>query len=203
MPSLSVAGKAILIAGASGSGKTTLAERLVGALDAAILRTDDYYRPLDHISYDARCDVNFDAPESVNGELLAGHVRELLAGRSIERPEYDFTRHTVQPLGQRVEPREWIVVEGLFALSYPALSRLGSFSIFVATEADVCLQRRLRRDVAERGRTPEEVAWRFRDHVHPMFLRHVAPLQPSADLTVSGETGDGFEAAMARLTSPL
>ncbi|CAN5471857.1 uridine kinase [soil metagenome] len=199
-----MAGTAILIAGASGSGKTTLAERIADALDAVLLRTDDYYRPLNHLSYDERFAVNFDAPESVDGGLLCRHTRALLNDQEVEKPEYDFLRHT-RGSYVRVSPRKAVVVEGLFALSYPTLNRQRTLSVFVETDAEVCLQRRIRRDVSERGRTPEEVVWRFRQHVRPMYLRYVAPCQADADLTVSGENDSGFASVMGRLgvTSPV
>lgn len=193
-----------MIAGASGSGKTTLAERVAEVLDAVLLQTDDYYRPLDHLAYEERCAVNFDAPESVDGALLCRQTHSLLSRETIQRPEYDFCRHTRKSF-LSIQPRSAVVVEGLFALSYPTLSRQATLSVFVDTDVETCLDRRIHRDVAERGRTPDEVVWRFRNHVHPMYQRYVAPLRETADIVVSGEGEEGFERviSLCRLTSPV
>ncbi|RYG15448.1 uridine kinase, partial [bacterium] len=156
---------AIAVAGMSGSGKTTLAEAVAEELGASLLRTDDYYRPLDYLTYEERCEVNFDHPDSVDGELMANHLRLLLRGETAEVPDYDFTRHTWSGRVRRVEASEYVVVEGIFALSYEEVIRLCEVRAFVDAQEETCLQRRIARDVTERGRTPGEVVSRFEGHV--------------------------------------
>lgn len=171
----------------SGSGKTTLAERIVAETGAALLRTDDYYRPFDHLGFDERSQINFDHPDSVDGELLAEHVRWLRRGVAVEAPRYDFANHTRAVGGRTVEPRPLIVIEGIFPLCYPALIVQTALTVFVATDPDLCLDRRIRRDVSERGRDADEVVYRWRHHVQPSFDRYVRPALRQADLVVKGE----------------
>lgn len=189
---------AIAVAGMSGSGKTTLAEGVAGALGAGLLRTDDYYRPLDRLTYEERCEVNFDHPDAVDGEFLAHQLRLLLAGEAVEAPEYDFTRHTRGRGARRIEATGFVVVEGIFALAYPEVAALCAVRAFVDADDSVCLQRRLARDVAERGRTPGEVISRFEGHVAPMFRRHVLPSRARANVVVCGESDPrgGVEAVL-------
>ncbi len=185
----------------SGSGKTTLAEAVALELGAGLLRTDDYYRPLDAVTFAERCEVNFDHPDSVDGARLAAHLRSLLAGEAVEVPHYDFTRHTCGRESRRVEPGAFVVVEGIFALAYPEVRDLCEVRAFVDASEDACLQRRIARDVAERGRTPGEVVSRFEGHVAPMFRRHVLPTRAQANVVVSGESipRAGVEAVLRRL----
>lgn len=180
----------------SGSGKTTLAEAVANELGAALLRTDDYYRPLDHLTYDERCEVNFDHPDSVDGVRMAQHLTALLDGQAIEVADYDFTRHTWSDRVRRIEPSEYVVVEGIFALAYEEVVRLCDVRAFVDADESTCLQRRIARDVTERGRTPGEVISRFEGHVAPMFRRHVLPARDLANVIVSGETDPAAGKAM-------
>ena len=192
---------AIAVAGMSGSGKTTLAEGVARELGAGLLRTDDYYRPLDALTYEERCEVNFDHPDSVDGALLARQLRDLLGGGAVEVPEYDFTRHTWGAGRRFVEPAEFVVVEGIFALAYPEVAALCDVRAFVDADESVCLQRRIARDVTERGRTPGEVVSRFEGHVAPMFRRHVLPTRVRANVLVYGEIDPrgGVDAVLAAL----
>ncbi len=191
----------------SGSGKTTLAEGVARALGAGLLRTDDYYRPLDDLSYEERCEFNFDHPDSVDDALLARQLRLLLAGESVDVPEYDFTRHTRGLGSRRVGATEFVVVEGIFALAYAEVANLCDVRAFVDADDSVCLQRRIERDVMERGRTPGEVVSRFEGHVAPMFRRHVLPSRAWANVVVCGEADPqgGVAAVLAALVrkSPL
>jgi uridine kinase len=177
---------AIAVAGASCSGKTTLAQRLSERLDATLVRIDDYYRPFDHMTYEERCEVNFDHPDSIDSPLLIEHVRALLAGQPVDAPRYDFTRHARFPTSERVEPRSVVIVEGLFALCYPELTDVCDVRAFVDAPEQVCLDRRVYRDVHERGRTPGEVIGRFHGHVAPMYRQHVLPRRAQATVVVSG-----------------
>lgn len=185
----------------SGSGKTTLAEGLALRLGAALLRTDDYYRPYDALTYEERCEVNFDHPDSVDGLLLTQDLRNLLAGKTIETAPYDFTRHTRGPFTRRVEATDFIVVEGIFALAFPDVTDLCEVRVFVDADESTCLQRRMVRDVTERGRTPGEVVSRFEGHVAPMFRHHILPHRRWANVFIDG-TSDP-ERGMAEVLAAL
>jgi len=191
----------IAVAGGSCSGKTTLAERLALELGATLLRVDDYYYPLDDISYERRCDINFDEPNSIDHALLVEQVRALLEGRMVDAPRYDFTRHTRFSETQPMEAPEVLVVEGLFTLCYQELVDLCSVRIFVDAPEDVCLQRRIDRDTRERGRTPGEVISRFHGHVAPMYRQHIEPTRALATIVVSGQ--DGINCSLARVLESL
>lgn len=191
-------GLVIGVAGASGSGKTTLAEALGTALNAPVIRIDDYYRPLCHISYEERCEINFDHPNTIDHELLVDNIRQLSQGVATETPLYDFTRHTRFAQGRTIEPNRFIIVEGIFTFCYPELVDLCSVKIFVEAPDDICLDRRMKRDVCERGRTQEEVLARFNDHVWPMYLEHIQPTRRHANVEVSGLKP--VEEGLARVT---
>lgn len=178
---------AIAVAGASCSGKTTLAKSLANVLNATLIRIDDYYRPLDHLSYEERCELNFDEPEAIDHALLVEHIRQMLSGATVEAPVYDFTRHTRSESTQTIVPTSVIVIEGLFALCYPELVDLCQVRIYVDAPDDVCLDRRILRDTLERGRTEDEVTHRFYSHVAPMFRQHGEPSRAYATVCVSGE----------------
>src|ERR1700761_5807436 len=140
------------IAGCSGSGKTSLAQELARELEGTHFHLDHYYRDLGHLSHEDRCRENFDHPDSLESELLVAHVRELAAGRSIARPQYDFAEHTRIP-GAFVPVYEphFLIVDGILTLHYPGLRRLYNLSVYVDTPNELCYQRRLARDVQERG----------------------------------------------------
>jgi len=157
-------------------------------LGATVLKLDDYYWPLDHITYDERCEINMDEPCAIDSGLLIEHVRQLASGYAVEAPRYDFTRHTRFTETHTIEPGPVLIVEGLFVLGYPELVEQCSVRIFVEAPDDVCLQRRLDRDVAERGRTPGEVVSRFHGHVWPMYLQHIEPTRCNATVEISGLT---------------
>jgi len=181
-----VQGLVIGVAGASCSGKTTLAEALGHTLGAPVLKLDDYYRPLCHISYEERCEINFDDPDTIDHELLVEHVRSLALGQAVDTPQYDFTRHTRFVESRSIAPSPVLIVEGLFTFCYAPMVDLCAVRIFVEAPDDVCLQRRLDRDVAERGRTPGEVISRFHGHVWPMYMKHIEPTRQYATVEVSG-----------------
>ncbi len=173
------------IAGCSGSGKTTLARELAQQLDATLFPLDFYYRDLAHLTLDQRKQVNYDHPDSVEHDLLAAHVAELAKGHAIERPIYDFPAHT-RVIGEteRVAPGSVVIVEGIFALHYEELRSLYDFSIYVECPEDLCFTRRLARDVAERGRTPESVKIQYEATAKPMARQFVMPSAKHAMLTV-------------------
>jgi uridine kinase len=175
------------IAGCSGSGKTTLARELTQQLSATLLPLDFYYICLSHLPPDERALQNFDHPDSLEHGLLVQNVRDLAEGRSIERPIYDFTTHTrVRNRTETVTPAPVLIVEGILALHYPSLRELYDFSIYVNAPNQICLNRRIYRDMRERGRTEESVRAQFEATAKPMADLYVIPSAQHASVTVEG-----------------
>jgi uridine kinase len=177
----------VALAGASGSGKTTLAVELARALGGLHFSLDTYYRDLSHLPLEERALTNFDDPAMIEVPLLASHIAELALGHAIERPVYSFSEYIRVP-GETdtIRPGAVVVVEGLFTLYFPELRPFYQFSIYVDTSDDVCFQRRLKRDVEERGRAPESVRRQYDATVRPCGLAFVRPLADFADLVVDG-----------------
>lgn len=174
------------IAGGTGSGKTTLARAVAAQIQAPIISIDDYYRPLDHMTFEEREKVNFDCPDAIDHDLLISHLQTLLEGRPIELPQYDFSRHTRAPRQEHLEPAPVVLIEGIFALCWAELNELCPIRVYVETPKLLRFQRRLERDVSERGRSIEEVTHRFHSHVNPMHELYVEPTKHSSTLIVSG-----------------
>jgi uridine kinase len=175
------------IAGCSGSGKTTLAQELARELEGTHFHIDHYYRNLDHITYEERTRQNFDHPDQIESGLLIAHVTELAQGRAIARPQYDFAAHTRVPdVTHRVEAPHLLIIDGIFALQYPGLRAIYDLSVYVDAPDEICYQRRLARDVRDRGRTPEAVAAHYAETVRPMAEQYVRPTARYADIVVDG-----------------
>ena len=177
----------IAVAGASGSGKTTLAEELARELEGTHFHLDHYYRDLSHLPPEQRAEQNFDHPDQMEHELLLEHLTLLAEGRGIERPSYDFAQHTRVPHHTEYlrEPHV-LLLDGIFALHWPEIRALLSLAVYVDTPDALCYERRLRRDVRERGRAPEQVAAHYAATVRPMAERFVRPTAQWADLVVDG-----------------
>jgi uridine kinase len=175
------------IAGCSGSGKTTLAAELAAQLEATLFPLDLYYRDLSQFPLDSRHKRNFDHPDSLESELIIEHVRSLAEGRPIQRPVYDFKTHS-RVLGafETITPSRVVIVEGILALHYPELVPLYGFSVYVNAPHDVCLTRRIHRDMRERGRTEQSVREQFHATARPMAEQYVIPSQGRASVTVEG-----------------
>lgn len=187
VPSASSRSIVIAIAGCSGSGKTTLARELATQLDATLFPLDLYYRDLSHLPPDQRDKCNFDDPDSLESELIIEHVRALAAGQNIQRPVYDFSIHSrVAGAFDEVAPASFILVEGILALHYEQLLPLYDFSIYVDAPNQICLNRRIYRDMRERGRTEQSVREQFDATAKPMADLYVLPSQKRASMTVSG-----------------
>lgn len=192
------------VAGGSGSGKTTVVERIVesvGAQSVARIQHDCYYRDFGHLPPEERARINFDHPDSLESELLAAHLDKLIAGGSIEAPTYDFTEHTRCEATQTVGPARVVIVDGILILAEPELRRRFDVRIFVDTDADVRLLRRLRRDLEERGRTLQSVIQQYEQTVRPMHLEFVEPSKRYADVIVprGGENVVAIEMVAAHL----
>ena len=177
----------IAVAGASGSGKTTLAVELARTLGGLHFSLDNYYRDLSHLPLDQRAGENFDDPAMIEISLLASHIEALAQGRAIERPGYSFAEYIRTDAGtETIHPGPLVVVEGLFSLYFPELRPFYQLSVYVDTPDDVCFDRRLRRDVEERGRDAESVRSQYNATVRPCGLAFVRPLVDFADLVIDG-----------------
>jgi uridine kinase len=175
------------VAGGSGSGKSTVVRQVARALPTgttSVLHHDAYYRDLKHLSFAERVQVNFDHPDALETELMVAHVAGLLEGVSAEVPTYDFATHTRAPKVVHVAPTPLVVLDGILVLADTRLRELMDIKVFVDTEADVRLMRRLRRDVEERGRTAASVLDQYEATVRPMHLEFVEPSKRYADLVV-------------------
>lgn len=176
------------ICGGSGAGKTTLAVELIRRLGPArvsALAFDAYYRDLSHLTMAERMLVNYDHPDALDNELFARHLADLRAGRSIDVPEYDFATHTRTGRTIRVEAREIVVVEGILLFAFPGIHDLLDYAVFIDVPEPVRLERRITRDVAERGRDPHDVRRQFAETVAPMHDEFVQPHRHAADRLVS------------------
>jgi len=174
------------LAGGSGSGKTTIAESVLDRLDGqvALVHHDAYYRHAPELSYEERTKVNYDHPASLDTELLVEHLIALRAGAAIECPVYDFAVHLRSDETIRVEPAPVVVVEGILVLAEPELRSELDLKIFVDTDSDIRLARRLQRDVEERGRTVDSVVNQYLETVRPMHIEYVETSKRYADLII-------------------
>ena len=175
------------VAGGTGSGKSTVVRevcRILGNGVASVLHHDSYYRDLAHIPFEARVERNFDHPEALETELMVAHVHSLLQGVPVEIPTYDFSTHTRRGETQLLHPTPVVVVDGILVLADPRLRDTMDLKVFVDTEADIRLLRRIRRDVVKRGRTADSVVAQWEATVRPMHLEFVEPSKRFADLVV-------------------
>ena len=174
------------IAGGTGSGKTTLMKNLIGQFggNVTVLSHDNYYRRHDDLTYEERCLINYDEPAALETELMAVHLDKLRHGEAIDCPVYDFTQHNRSNETVRIEPRPVIIVEGILIFADEALRALMDIKIFVDTDDDVRLCRRIKRDVNKRGRSLESVLTQYQTTVKPMHERYVVPSKRFADIVV-------------------
>ena len=175
------------IAGGTGSGKTTLANKVVesfGRDEVSILRHDNYYKRHDDMSYEERCELNYDHPDAFDTELLCEHIKELKQGKAIEMPVYDYTVHNRSDEILVVNPAPVIVLEGILIFAEPSLCELMDIKDFVDTDADVRILRRILRDVKERGRSLDSVISQYLTTVKPMHEQFVEPSKRRADIII-------------------
>ena len=175
------------VAGGSGSGKTTVVRKIVESLGDAgviVLDHDRYYRDRNDLRLEERAALNYDHPDALETDLMVRHVRDLKAGRVVDVPRYDFTRHARLPNTDSLHPRRALIVEGILIYTDAALRDLMDLKVFVDTDADTRFIRRLQRDVAERGRTMESVIDQYQGTVKPMHLDFVEPSKRYADIII-------------------
>ena len=196
------------IAGGSGSGKTTVAQEIlqrVGPDRIAYIQHDSYYKDLTGLPPAQRAEVNFDHPNSLETELLIAHVEQLKRRQTIEVPIYDFSTHSRTDETFTVNPRGVIIVEGILIFVEAALRELFDVKIFVDTDADIRLIRRLQRDITERGRTAKSVLKQYQSTVRPMHLEFVEPSKRYADVIIpeGGFNTAALDMVVARIESLL
>ena len=174
------------IAGGSGSGKTTLMKNLVERFSGCItvLSHDNYYKRHDELTYEQRCLINYDEPAAFETDLMAAHLDSLRHGNAIDCPVYDYTVHNRSNETVQITPCPVIIVEGILIFADEALRQLMDIRIFVDTDADVRLCRRIKRDVNKRGRTLESVLTQYQQTVKPMHEKYVEPSKKHANLVV-------------------
>ena len=174
------------IAGGTGSGKTTLMKNLMGQFgsEITVLSHDNYYRAHHELPYEERCKLNYDEPAAFETELMVRQLKELRAGRAVDCPVYDFTVHNRSDQVIHLVPKSVIMVEGILIFENKALRDLMDIKIFVDTDADIRLCRRIKRDVNKRGRSMESVLLQYQATVKPMHDQYVEPSKKFADLVV-------------------
>lgn len=193
----------IAIAGGTGSGKSTLANRIVEQLPdhVSLLNHDAYYKDNRHLTFEERCRLNYDHPDSFDNELFIQHVTALKAGHAVQRPVYNFSTHLREDFTVLVEPRPIILVEGILVLGIPELRPIYDLRIFVDTDADVRILRRITRDIEERGRSLNSVIEQYLRTVKPMHEAFVEPTKRYANIIIpeGGYNEAGFDVVMARI----
>ena len=174
------------IAGGTGSGKTTLTHRLqeIFGSDVSVVYHDNYYKRLDELTYEERCKVNYDHPDSFETDLMVEDLKRLAAGEIIHCPVYDYTIHNRSNEFVEVRPTKVVIVEGILIFEHKALRDLMDIKIFVDTDADVRILRRILRDVKERERSLESVIAQYLTTVKPMHEQFVQPSRQHADIVV-------------------
>jgi len=180
------------IAGGSGSGKTTLAKMIAKEFSdnkILLMSLDHYYKDLDHLNFDERKKINFDNPDSIDWELFRKHINMLLENKEIEMPKYSFSNHTREGY-EIVKPRDVIIIEGIFALCDDTVSNLMNLRIFVETDADIRLIRRIKRDVLERARDLESIITQWETQVAPSYNLFLVQTAKKAHIIVP-EDPDG------------
>ena len=189
------------ICGGSGSGKTTIARLVAAELGASKLAFDTYYCDQSHLSLEARAQVNFDHPDSLDVGLFTSHLDDLTEGRSIETPVYDFATHSRTDVTEPVEARDVVVIEGILLLSFPEIVERLDLRVFRDCPENVRFARRLRRDMAERGRTELSVYQQFEATVKPMHDEFVEPCRSAADIVT--EFDEELHAAADRVIEAI
>lgn len=176
------------IAGGSGSGKSTFAERLQARFpdSVALVSCDNYYKAHDDLPLEDRRRLNYDAPESLEFDLMVTHLQALKRGEAVDCPVYDFTLHTRSDKVLRIQPEPIVIVDGILILSDPSLRRVLDLKIFVETDADERILRRARRDMESRGRHIDDIMSQYLTTVKPMHEQYVEPSKKYADLILNG-----------------
>ncbi|MHA7878810.1 MAG: uridine kinase [Saccharospirillum sp.] len=200
------------IAGASASGKTLLAETIfeelqaeLGATALAIIKEDSYYNEQGHLSLEERAQVNYDHPNAFDHDLLIDHLDALSQGEAVQVPIYDYALHNRSAHSYDLAPVQVVLIEGILLLHDRAIRKRLDAKVFMDTPLDICLLRRLRRDIQERGRTVESIIEQYKRTVRPMFLEFIEPSKQFADVIVprGGRNRVAIEMIKARILQML
>ena len=177
------------IAGGSGSGKTLVSNRIyddIGSEKVSIIQQDSYYKELSHLSFEERKKQNFDHPDAFDNKLLFDHLIQLLSGHDIELPLYDYKTHSRKKETVKISDNLIIVLEGILILHYPEIRNIMDIKVYVDTDDDIRLIRRIKRDVNERGRSLDSILDQYENSVRPMHLQFVEPTKRYADIIIPG-----------------
>ncbi|HBD74166.1 MAG TPA: uridine kinase [Acholeplasmataceae bacterium] len=180
----------ILVAGGSASGKSTVVSEIVhkaGLEDVLIIRHDDYYKDQSDVAFEKRLDVNYDHPDALDSDLLQDHLSQLLMGKSIEKPLYDFVSYTRKKDTEVVSSKKVIIVEGILILSDPHIRKLSNLNVYVELDDDTRFIRRMMRDLNERGRSIESIVSHYQNTVKPMFYKFVKPSKRHAHVIIPND----------------
>ncbi|MDX1761060.1 MAG: uridine kinase [Christiangramia sp.] len=175
------------IAGGTGSGKTTVVNQIIDELkheEVDVISQDSYYQDTTHLSFEDRKKINFDHPKSIDFDLLGEHLITLKSGKSIQQPVYSFKEHNRTGEFVEIQPRKVVIVEGILILTHPEIRELFDIKIYVHADSDERLIRRLKRDIADRGRDLEEVLWRYQTTLKPMHQQFIEPTKEFADIII-------------------
>ena len=179
-----------LVAGGSASGKSTVVKEILKHTSkdqVIIINHDDYYHNQDHLTMEQRRKINYDHPSSLDNDLLYDHLRQLLEGKSVEKPVYDFLKNTRSKETETITPKPIIIVEGILVLVEERIRSLSDMNLYVELDDDVRFIRRLKRDIEERGRTMDSVITQYLSTVKPMFHRHIKPTKRHADVIIPND----------------
>lgn len=173
--------------GGTGSGKTTIVEKIVSEFpssDIQVISQDSYYKDNSDLRFEERCGLNFDHPDAIDFELLYQHVLALKNGETIQQPVYSFQTHNRTAETISISPKKILIIEGILILNYPKLRSFFDLKVFVDARSDMRMERRVSRDISERGRTPEEVLKRYMKTLKPMHQQFIEPMKIHADFII-------------------
>lgn len=197
----------IAIAGGSASGKTTVVKKIIEQLnskDITVISHDDYYKDLTHLALTERYKVNFDHPDSIDNDLFVAQLKDLLDGKSISKPKYDFVQHNRSNEYELVEPTKIIIIEGILILEDERVRDLATIKLFVESDDDIRFIRRLIRDTKERGRSIESVINQYLTTVKPMYYAFIKPTKRYADIIIPNDsTHDVAVDCIARMINDM
>lgn len=189
------------IGGGTGSGKTTVVRQIIEQLpnnEVCVISQDSYYKDTSDLPYEERVKINFDHPNSIDFDLLVQHLKELKEGNSFEQPVYSFVKHNRTGETITTYPKKVVIVEGILILTHPSIRELFDIKIFVHADSDERLIRRLKRDIAERGRDLAEVLNRYQTTLKPMHQQFIEPTKEFADIIIPNNKYNTVAVAMIR-----
>ncbi len=182
--------------GGTGSGKTTIVAQIVSEFPTSeiqVISQDSYYKDNSDISFEERCMLNFDHPDAIDFELLCKHIRALKNGETIAQPIYSFKTHNRTGETVSVSPKKILIVEGILILNYPKLRSMFDLKVYVDANSDMRMERRVSRDITERGRTPEEVLSRYIKTLKPMHQQFIEPMKVHADVVIENHQNNPLD----------